>query len=348
MNKSNLLACGLVSSLFVASATKCGFVPEQECTHSRGFVLGRECTHKVHVVGEKVSRKPRESGQVEEVHAKTNAAVLVEYITDTEGVRETIRRKQEQDDVNSAIEFLRDTLENAKEFMPVFWNGFVKKQVICGGKSLQRIHPVHYEYYVRCNDLYHLYLYKIYSKGYLSQKRTPLLYSLYHRVLKLGLCRCSEGNCECKWDVRMQWNTNDDTELMREIDFVSSAIPSEADRFRVCIDEWKQYFNCGQSVRGASWAWTPDSPIDSLTQFLIAIQASLAYLSESGIDINRLGDENVKNLSIFLCSMNNFYRGDVSLKLVEFSNLDFGRLLGEVENLPNSVSKKIWLQQSWI
>lgn len=77
-----------------------------------------------------------------------------------------------------------------------------------------------------------------------------------------------------------------------------------------------------------------------MTQFLIDVQAGLGYLSESGIDINRLEDENVKNLSGFLCPMDGFYRGCSRLELVNFSSLDFGKLLGEVENLLNGVAKK--------
>lgn len=237
MNKSNLLACWLVPSLFVVSASKCGFIPKRECTHSHGFVLGREWGTKVHAVGEGIGKKTKEPGQVEEVHVKTNAAVLVEHITYTESVRETIRRKQDQEDISRVIEFLRDTLEEVKNFMPVFWVGFVKNQVIRAEKSLQRIYPVQYECYVRCSDLYYYYLYKIYSKGNLSQEKTPLLYSLYHRVLKLSLCRCSEGNCACKWDVRMAWDTKNDSALMYEIDLVCSDGPFEASQFRGCTDE---------------------------------------------------------------------------------------------------------------
>lgn len=344
MHRNNLLVCGLVFSLFVASACQYGSKTEQESGRSRSSALSNGRSQKVSLVSEiYVANSSTPSPKVGDTDAGFNAS------GSTQGTMDHKSKETNQCPVGHVIQGIVGRLGQIKKL--VNSNEYSTFLELCNKKSsnsFKSISRKQFKCYEVCRVLYrnHLAPLKL-SSDTNPNRNTDNLRKLYDFLLS-GKADDYYEDGGYNRDSKAVCSINVDT-LESEYDAIkatriNSTLQSDTETF---VRWFEQLKGSLESLEGSAyWRWHPSRTSEKLALHLQIIQYHLKYIAHASTGNYNLSSLDKEKLGDFWGHLADFYEvapGDPSIPFNYFANVDFDRSIEQIQKLkeaPDSLVKK--------
>ena len=340
MNKRNLLIWGVISGLFVVSASQCSKKRKRGSASGRNFSSVSGVSPMGEFNWQNSGEKSKESVQVEE-GVKEIASVLVAQTERTSGKKST----SSEELIEAILQRLRSAIQAMSALVNNSHSAFVNSMKAADGAMLQKICKCHYRH---CEILDNLSKdsQSVRSLGFEANVHSgttkSLLYALFHTVLYFGWCEyCDRKQYDAAVDGLLKKNVL--SVLMNEINNLGSNQGNfKKDVFEQHFNAWQKNVVAIRRSKSAPWTWRPGNNLYKLRRALHDVHLVLAFLPMVDSDVDVSHDDNCKGpLIAFLKRIDNFFMKGDDIELEWFLALNFDALISGVDTLESIALKNL-------